>query len=520
MKVCAACCKELQQSSFSKKQWKLKQHERRCTDCIKAGREVQSVPSTPPKTNINDEKDSITPPTPNINEKDSITLPKTSINDVTSPCWICLDEEPNEGGPPRRDCSCRGNAGFVHMSCITKYAEKKIKEINSVFKLSLDDLMKCINLWEICPNCGQAYQHEFAIDLADSALTFFANDGISGNPLTDNIQVMEALRMKIQAIRAMDCEENLDMRKVAKKVAKKMLSLIESINTKHGGKDQCPNLLGRREIFACHQLAFLNRMEETTLADKEALQYFKRADKVSISIGMIKESKMCEPVITELESKIKGTQIPFIDTILDAKKRYDDHVKMGRGNDVTIISMGLRVASGLSLVNRDLEAERMLINISASSRRILGPAHDITKEIGAQLEKCKKKRYVRLVTSDGDVQDFRAIRYEDGGSTCVVKGPMTTKESRNSYEGDIDIDIDSEEGKIIKVDSRNIFYFKGSIVECHGLKKAAHLNGKFGTVKSSANSRYVVAFEEKHLKSAAVKSENLRIAFDLTVVNN
>ena len=509
----------MQQSSFSKKQWKLKQHERRCTDCIKAGREVQSIPSTPPKTNINDEKESITPPTPNINnEKDSITL--TSINDVTSPCWICLDEEPNEGGPPRRDCSCRGNAGFVHMSCITKYAEKKIKEINSVFKLSLDDLMKCINLWEICPNCGQAYQHEFAIDLADSALTFFANDGISGNPLTDNIQVMEALRMKIQAIRAMDCEENLDMRKVAKKVAKKMLSLIDSIKTKHGEQNQCPNLLGRREIYACHQLAFLNRMDETLSADKEALQYFKRADKVSISIGMIKESKMCEPVITELESKIKGTQIPFIDTILEAQKRYNDHVKMGRGNDVTIISMGLRVASGLSLVNRDLEAERMLINISATSRRILGPAHDITKEIGTQLEKCMKKRFVRCITnSDGDVQVFRAIRYEDGGSICVVKGPMTTKENRNSYDSYrfTPDDLDSEEGKIIKVDNRNIFYFKGSIVECHGLKKAAHLNGKFGTVESSANSRYVVAFEEKNLKSAAVKPENLRIAFDLAV---
>ena len=511
MKVCAACCKELQQSSFSKKQWKLKQHERRCTDCIEAGREVQLIPPSSPKTNIN-------------NEKDSITLPKTSINDDTSPCWICLDEEPNEGGPPRRDCSCRGNAGFVHMSCITKYAEKKIKETNSVFKLSLDDLMKCINLWEICPNCGQTYQHEFAIDLADSALTFFANDGISGNPLTDNIQVMEALRMKIQAIRTMDCDDNLDMRRVAKKVAKKMLSLIESIKTKHGGKDQCPNLLGRREIYACHQLAFLSRMEETTLTDKEALQYFKRADKVSISIGMIKESKMCEPVITELESKIKGKQIHFIDTILDGQKRYNDHVKMGRGNDVTIISMGLRVASGLSLVNRDLEAERILINIYATSRRILGPAHDTTKEISNQLEKCKKKRYVRcIINSDGDVQVFRAIRYEDGGSTCVVKGPMTTKENRNSYdsyEGFTLDDMESEEGKIIKVESRNIFYFKGSIVECHGLKKAAHLNGKFGTVESSANSRYVVAFEEKNLDSAAVKPENLRIAFDLTVVNN
>ena len=225
---------------------------------------------------------------------------------------------------------------------------------------------------------------------------------------------------------------------------------------------------------------------------------------------------MTQPYIAELESKINGTEIPFIDTLLEAKKRYNDLVKMGRGNEVTTISMGLRVAMGLSLENRDLEAERMLLNVSAISRRILGPAHDITKEFGNQLENCKKKRFVRCITnSNGDVQVFRALRYEDGGSTCVVKGPMTTKVNGGSYEGD----IDSEEGKIIKVDSRNIFYFKGSIVECHGLKKAAHLNGKFGTVESSANSRYVVAFEEQNLKSAALRPENLRIAFDLTVSN-
>jgi hypothetical protein len=42
-------------------------------------------------------------------------------------CWICLDDEADQdGNPPVRDCSCRGDdAGFVHLSCIVNYARTK-----------------------------------------------------------------------------------------------------------------------------------------------------------------------------------------------------------------------------------------------------------------------------------------------------------------------------------------------------------------------------------------------------------
>ena len=43
MKICAACCAELPQSSFSKKQWQMKQYRRRCKACIDADRLVQAL---------------------------------------------------------------------------------------------------------------------------------------------------------------------------------------------------------------------------------------------------------------------------------------------------------------------------------------------------------------------------------------------------------------------------------------------------------------------------------------------
>jgi hypothetical protein len=43
---------------------------------------------------------------------------------------LCLDGGDDEDGQPlRRDCACRGtDAGFVHLSCLTNYAETKSKQ--------------------------------------------------------------------------------------------------------------------------------------------------------------------------------------------------------------------------------------------------------------------------------------------------------------------------------------------------------------------------------------------------------
>ncbi len=62
----------------------------------------------------------------------------------------------------------------------------------------------------------------------------------------------------------------------------------------------------------------------------------------------------------------------------------------------------------------------------------------------------------------------------------------------------------------------------GCPVICHGLTNAPHLNGKLGEVRSisedSAGLRFGVHFEEKGLKPATVKPQNLRIAFELPSV--
>lgn len=41
-------------------------------------------------------------------------------------CWICLDEGEDEHGRPlMRNCACRGESGWAHVSCLSGYAKTR-----------------------------------------------------------------------------------------------------------------------------------------------------------------------------------------------------------------------------------------------------------------------------------------------------------------------------------------------------------------------------------------------------------
>ena len=71
----------------------------------------------------------------------------------------------NAGQPLRRDCACRGtDAGFVHIDCLTGYAETKSKQTSG--------MQEFVTPWQVCPGCHQKYQNELAIDIANKFVPF------------------------------------------------------------------------------------------------------------------------------------------------------------------------------------------------------------------------------------------------------------------------------------------------------------------------------------------------------------
>ena len=83
----------------------------------------------------------------------------TNISDGGPSCWICLEEGPDESGNDiMRNCACRGDsAGFVHLSCLIQYAEKKCHEEYALLASRggrvVDEKFK--DCWRNCPICKQ-----------------------------------------------------------------------------------------------------------------------------------------------------------------------------------------------------------------------------------------------------------------------------------------------------------------------------------------------------------------------------
>ena len=186
MKLCGACCHGLSKEKFSKKQWQLKQYQRRCKECIDANREVQLKPP------------------------------------VKNECWICLDEGLDETGEPIvRDCSCRGNSGHAHLSCIVKYAEQKSRVVNPVGNY----LKEFIDPWMTCPNCLQRYQNELAFDLAHDFSAFAEKN----YPYSSRKLFNQWLHVEVYGIKLWLLNIAMSRQEEAKQIASTILSVIQQM---------------------------------------------------------------------------------------------------------------------------------------------------------------------------------------------------------------------------------------------------------------------------------------------------
>ena len=209
MKKCAACNTELSQDKFSKKQWKLKQHERRCKECIDNNNEVQKQHT----------------PT-------SLVKSNTTVNDggEAPSCYICLDDEPDaSGGKVRRDCSCRGpSAGYVHLSCLAKYAEEK-------YMSNPKGLVDRSLAWKHCPTCKHEYQNDFALDLAKLYVSCmertFKNHPLHINIIRAQITVLENFMVMVKTYHDVQTKEaRLIANDILRKVRRMKLKGISTSN--------------------------------------------------------------------------------------------------------------------------------------------------------------------------------------------------------------------------------------------------------------------------------------------------
>ena len=154
-------------------------------------------------------------------------------------------------------------------------------------------------------------------------------------------------------------------------------------------------------------------------------------------------------------------------------------------------------------MHHTIEAERFITKLADKAAQVHGSEHSATTNNVAVLQKCKVRKV--WIVIGGVSKVYQALRYEDDGETCVVRGPI--EDPRN---------VEKEE--VFTVATVEIDLAYGTPVICHGLEGTLSLlNGKIGDLRtrSEESDMDTVYFEDKELGHCSVQPANVRILFEL-----
>lgn len=300
-------------------------------------------------------------------------------------CWICLGDESETVECLRRDCSCRGtDAGYVHQSCLVKYAEEKSEEMASRDPDNQDHYL-FREPWEVCPNCHQDYQNDLAVDVSAKFVSFVQRKHPHDQP-----KLVDALNLRLWLLVSMinSSEQTLRITE-AKAIALQVLALI------HQMKAETPNLPTRCmqcEALTYNDLGLIALNEESEESAREAVLHFEKYLTLSKSIDFNVGIANAEYNIAYAKSKYHETSDIFKQEEEQLKKAQDLYelrvAKHGEG-DTLALHEGINLAMSLWRTNRASEAERMLSRLATVSKQIHGSQHKLTKKIEAELHDLK-----------------------------------------------------------------------------------------------------------------------------------
>ena len=194
----------------------------------------------------------------------------SNSNEVSPHCWICLEEGPNNLGQPlRRDWACRGSGGYIHLSCLARYAQQKAYRIIETEE-DRDQI------------CLADYENDVAIDMAEDFVSMVENEY-----LQEQLICLEALHFKLDTI-ILNWEDRLPIptqQEEAKDVANKILSLISEIKATSGSLS-LPQQVDYITATTYKSLGIISLMEGKSCSLQASLRYFAKCQEICDMLGV------------------------------------------------------------------------------------------------------------------------------------------------------------------------------------------------------------------------------------------
>ena len=283
-------------------------------------------------------------------------------------CYLCLDTGADH--PLRRDCACRGtDAGFVHLSCLTDYAETKSKQAR--------DIIEFVNPWRKCPGCHQCYQNELAIDIASKFVSF-----VRRQYPRDTQKQVDSLDVKLCVLMNMMKRLMAMQKREAGVTANVLLSLIDRMK---GDASPLPRRYSHMESFAYNAHGRIALDGGTDESARRAVIHFEKSLQVFEAIG--DDEGVATAKISIAAAKSKYAVGSNNEELVNASRElYELRItKLGEEHEYTIHA-GISYAISLHKANREEEARDLLMKLFATSKQVLGPYHNTTKDIESKLQ--------------------------------------------------------------------------------------------------------------------------------------
>jgi hypothetical protein len=295
--------------------------------------------------------------------------PSLASDSEAAVCYLCLDGGDDEAGQPmRRDCACRGtDAGFVHLSCLTNYAETKSVQAHG--------MREFVTPWCTCPSCHQDYQNELAIDIATKFVSFVRRQ------YPDNTQrQVESLYVKLSAFNSMFGRLQPVQKREAGVTADVLLSLIDRLKND-------ASLTREYSIFAAYAYSVHGRIalkEGTKESARRAEAQYENQLKICEAIGFAEGIMASKSNIAAAKSMYEGGRN---EEVLKAKKDVYKFAisELGEESEHTIRA-GLTYACHLHKASRGDEATELCTKLLSTSKQVLGPHHNTTQEVASALK--------------------------------------------------------------------------------------------------------------------------------------
>jgi len=342
---------------------------------------------------------------------------------------------------------------------------------------------------------------------------------------------LEAMNLKIVVIFVSKLFMTKEQRKVAKKIAKKMIATFNRIPFP---TDPSLHILS----YTYNALGEVYLSESTKESAEIAVEYFEKDLQVSKQLGDAVSMDTAERNIVRGKAFVDGGNM-FINSnrsfqehtssIEAHRKEYNAYMKeikagaLGPGP----INAATNFAYALFNAQRTIEAQRVLTELQSISTRVHGANHASTKQIEKVYARVKFRNVLVDLQGSGK-KAFQALKYTDDGKYLVVKGPILQNQIsdfHNKHRYDYDVSNRKDDGeREFTVPAVAALPNIGTPVVCVDFEGSlSYLNGKLGDVRMDEGGilswmmqgRSKVYFEDEDLQPRPIDQKNLRILFDI-----